>query len=405
MLQSKEVEYCKLQVNYTADQEVIREKYEEAINQCRKLPVPGFRPGKATDSAIKLKYKAQIADWVKKELLQRAYEDILFETKIKPIGQPQATALNFDGRSFSCELTLMKKPEFELGAVEGLEVPKPHQNGSPQETIEKIMQELRITHGDSKPYEENDFVQMGDKVTMDYRFLSGEDELSDLTKEGILYTIGQNDFPGFDDNLLGMTPGEEREFNFLLNEKEVKAKVLLHMGMRNSPAPLNDELAKKVGYQTYDELRQAVEAAGTNNFNSEKNSLLGEQVKKQLIAMHTFEVPDWLCLMEAQLLSARDKLSWEQISDEMKEHYLSRAKDGVKLALILDSIQDEKPDAALSDMEAINILKNQLQSIGHQNADQFVAESQKNGRLVGLVANIRNEQALQYIISKATIIE
>ncbi len=85
MLEINEVEYCKVNVKYTATPDVVMEKTKEAINELRKLPVPGFRKNKATDQAIKTRYKQKIFDWVKSQMVQFSYDEILFETKMQPI--------------------------------------------------------------------------------------------------------------------------------------------------------------------------------------------------------------------------------------------------------------------------------------------------------------------------------
>src|SRR3989304_9119645 len=105
-IETKEVEYCKLQVQYVADPDVVQQKRKEVLNQIRKqikhIQMPGFRPGKATDDVIKLKFKKEIQTTLMRELIAHAYDDILFETKIRPIGYPKTENSHLDGSAFSC---------------------------------------------------------------------------------------------------------------------------------------------------------------------------------------------------------------------------------------------------------------------------------------------------------------
>src|ERR1700741_2596005 len=125
-LESQEVEYCQLKINYKADPSVVSEKRNEAVKQLKNAPVPGFRPNKAPEHAIAAKYRDHINDWVKREMISAAYDDSLFELKFKPIGYPKTLSMKLDGNDFNCELLFLKKPEFKLCDVKAIEVPKPH---------------------------------------------------------------------------------------------------------------------------------------------------------------------------------------------------------------------------------------------------------------------------------------
>lgn len=397
MLEVNEVEYCKVNVKYTAAPEVVVEKTKKALDELRKLPVPGFRPGKATDIAIKARYKLRIEQFIKNEMANHAYDDILYETKIQPIGQPQVLDLRLDGNNFNCEMLFLKKPEFELKEVKGLEIPNPHQTVTQAQYVEELLQELRTKNGDSIPFGDGDFIQLGNVITMDYT-------VGDNVQEGVLYTVGQNLLPEFDDNIIGMAPGEEREFNVLLNEVKTPVKVTFHMGMKKQLCPLDDVLAQKVGLSTLQDLRNTVEGVAGNRLKQHRDAQLADQISKRLLAMHDFEVPEWLILMEEQSLVQRNNINLSEATDELKAELNTKAKDSIKFALILDSIRKELPEADLSDEEVINLIKNRVNAQGN-NPDEFLQKAHKDGTLLGLVASLRNEVTLQYLIDNAKIVE
>ncbi len=126
MIEVNEIEYCKVNVKYTAPPESVIEKTNEAIKELKKLATPGFRAGKAPDNVIKTRYKQKINEWVKRELIQFSHDEIVFETKMQSIGQPQVLSMNLNGNNFNCEMLFLKKPDFELKEVKGLEIPAPH---------------------------------------------------------------------------------------------------------------------------------------------------------------------------------------------------------------------------------------------------------------------------------------
>lgn len=414
----QEVEYCKLNVKYKADLDIVSKKQKEALKQLNKSPIPGFRAGKAPEFAIKQfvsnnkNLKQQVDNWVKRELLSQAYDDILFETKIKTIGQPQVVSLNLTDISFNCELTLMKRPEFTLKNYKELEIPKPPQSTSSSELTESMLQELRVQHGDIAPFSETDFVQNDDQVTMDFEILVDGTPINEGVGEGVLYTVGQaNIFPEFDSNLLGMTAGETRGFDVVLPEnfkeqpgKKAHVNVTVHMGTKKTPAPLDDELAKKVGCTDFNDLRTKVEHVASSKMQSVEMALLSQQITKRLVSDNDCQVPQWLALMEAQYISLQESKKWEALNASEQEGYLSRAKDNVKISLILNAIQEQEPEACLADTEALNVVKHRVASMG-QDANAFLTDSQNNGQLLGLIASLKNEYSLQWLIKQAKIIE
>lgn len=395
---TEDVEYCKVKVGYVADSKVVSKKAKEAINNIRSLPVPGFRPGKATDVAIKLKYKDRINQWVSGEMLNCANDDIIFETKMKPLGRPQLIHHSLKNNEFSCEFMYLKKPEFELKQFKEIEVSEPNPSTTVDDIASDILLQLRKKCASSVPYGESDFVQMGDKITLSYRI--GEDPI----KEGQLYVVGEKLFPEFDENLQGMVAGETRTFNILINDKAVSCTATVHMGMKQTLAPLDDDLAKRYNLVKVDALMNAINSMAQQQFTSARNEGIGTQIKEKLVSSHDFEVPPWLVLMEAQYLAMTEGLKWDTLTDDVKDKYLDRAKQNVKFTLILDSVRDVAKESELSDAECLDVIKQQIfrQKPGI-NIESTIQEMLKNGSLAGLLAKTKNDFTLQYLIDNAVV--
>ena len=410
-VETEEIEYCKLRIKYTADPETVKEKQDEAVAELRKLPVPGFRPGKAPDYAIKARCKSRIKDYVAREMATEAFEDAIYEKKIKPLGNPQVEKINLKDSNFSCEMVILKKPDIELQEYKGLEIPKPHMDRDVDAQVQKTLQDLRMQFGDIAPYQENDFVEMGDQITMDFEAVIDGKSFDGSTAEGALYTIGENRWPGFDDNLLGMSPGEEREFDLefpdglsVIGGKIAHFKVLVHMGTKRVPCALDDELAQKVGLNNFDEVRQKIATIANDRIRQTELSLIRQQVGNRLIEAHDFKVPDWLLDAEGQQVAAQSQVVWSELSDEEKSVFKEQGEKHIKLSLLLDEIRDEEPEAVLSDSEALESIKKQVASQG-ANPEQFLVENQKSGRLHSLVSSLKDEFTLQWLVDKAKVIE
>ena len=409
-----EIEPCKLQVQYHADAEQISTKKVEILNAFKKAPVPGYRPGKASADAIKLHYRSQIEDSLKRALAEEAFHNTLFEKNIKPHGGPMFTALYLMDGKFSCEFNVHTKPSFELADYKNLEVPKPHESEDATTLCEKMLQELRVRFGEASPYSESDFVQAGDNVILNYEgFVDGQ-KIDNLSVEGEMVTVGKNSLEEFDTNLLGMKTGETREFNIKVPDnglpsmagKVVNFKVTIVTGSKTTPCPLDDTLAAKLNKATYAELRETVLASAQAQLTSKFKLALNEAVSKRLVADNKFEVPSWMVLGEAKYLAQASKLNWDTLSDMDRAKYVQLAQSNVKLSLILEKIRESEPDAQLTDQEVIEIVKRNF-SLSNIKAsfEDMMQEMNKTGYLQVLLSRIKDEHVLDFVVKSVRIVE
>lgn len=413
-IEVKENEPCKLTVTYVADAGEILDKRGEVMSHFKKAPVPGFREGKAPLDAIRMHYKTQIDESVKRALAEDAYHNTLFEKKLKPHGPPRFNSLLMADGKFTCEFELFTKPDFTLANFEGLQVPKPHAETTEVEQAEKMLQELRVRFGESVPYVETDFIQKGDNVIINYEGALDGVRQEHLCAEGEMLTVGASKLTEFDDNILGMSMGETREFDLKsppgslpsLVGKTVNLKVTLVMGSKNTPCPLDDTLAVKLGKTNLDELRELIRGTAAASIQNQEKAALNEAVANKLLQDNPFDVPAWMALSEAQYLAHNAKLDWVTMDDLDKEQYLMLGSRNVRLALILDRIRDERPEAQLTDQEVFEIIKQNLaKSQVKESLDEVIQQMNKTGYLQILFSRIRDEHAMDFVIKSAQLIE
>jgi trigger factor len=413
-IETKEIEYCKLEVSYTADNEEISNKRDEVLRIFQKAQVPGFRKGKSTLDAIKVYYRTQIEEALKRALAEEAYHNTLFEKKLSTYGTPNFLSIILEKNKFTCDFEIFIKPSFELDTYKDFEVPKPHEQMSSQEIAERMMQDLRVRFGSSQPYGENDFVQKGDNVIVDYvGFLNGE-KLDSLCAQGEMISVGNSKLTCFDDNILGMTIGENREFDLVVPDdglpsfsgKTIHFSVTLIMGAKHNPCPLNDELAAKVGKNSFAELKELVCQSAMARFSENSVVMLNNAISRKLLDTHQFKVPNWLSLAEAKFITKQAKIDWEKLADVDREKYMEIAENNVKLSLILDKIRDSEPEAQLSDQEVLEIIKENITKTKTEAAiEDIIKEMSRNGYLQILSAKIKDEYTLNFVSKTVKVIE
>lgn len=413
-----EVEPCKYSVSYEADGLKILNKKAEVLNLFKKAPVPGFRTGKASNEAINSHYKDQIEEALKRALVEDAFHDTLFEKKIKPFGPPRFVSVLMANGKFTCEFELYTKPNFELAEWKGLEVAKPHLDETQDTLYQSMMQSLRVKYGEVLPYTDSDFIQTGDNVIIDYEGSLDGEPVPNLCAAGEMLTVGAHKVAMLDQHLVGMTPGETREFDLVAPEgtlpslegKSIHFKVTLITGSKTIPCPLNDELAKKLNMNSFEDVAKFVGEAAMGKFSNLQETKINEAVSLKLLDVNQFEVPNWMSLSEAQYLVQQAKLDWEGFKDEDKEQYIKMAEKNVKLALILDKIRETDVSTQMADQEVFDMLKNNLAAATAKDGnprsfDEVMKSLNKTGMLQVLMQRMKDEFTLNSVVKQAKILE
>lgn len=413
-IEIKELEPCKLSIQYIADAGEILEKRGQILQLFKKAPVPGFRPGKGSLDAIKMHYRNQIEESLKRGLAEDAYHNTLFEKKLRPHGAPLFKSLLMADGKFTCEFELYVKPDFTIAPYIGMDIPKPHADTTEVNFAEKLLQELRVKFGEVSPYVDGEFVQSGDNIIIDYEGTVNGEKIDRLSAEGEMLTVGSTQLMSFNDNLLGMSLGETREFDLVVPDhglpslagKTVKFKATLNMGSKTEPCPLDDTLAHKVGKKDLTELREFVNGAAMTRMANNFKMQIMEAVSAHLVAANNFAVPNWLSLSEAQYLAHNAKVDWEVMAEEDKQRYIEMAEKNVRLALILDKVRETEPEAQLTDQEVFEIIKqNLMKTQTKESVDDAIKEMNKTGYLQILFSRIKDEYALDFIARKVNIVE
>ena len=232
--------------------------FEAAINkaylkQRGKISVPGFRPGKAPRKMIESMYGAEVFyEEAVNILLPDAYEDAVKEQELKVVGYPEVEleSCGKDGVVFKC--TVAVYPEVTLGQYKGLEAPKAEVNVT-DEDVENRLNEMADRNSRLVSVERE--IQKGDTADIDFEGFDNGVPFDGGKGENFDLEIGSGSFvPGFEDQLVGMKAGEEKDIDITFPKDytpELAGKpVVFHVKVnevkvKEVPA-LDDEFAKDV---------------------------------------------------------------------------------------------------------------------------------------------------------------
>lgn len=412
-IQIQELDYCKLQVSCSYDAEEIGKKKKEVLKIFKDAPVPGFRKGKATVKVIQNYYHLQIQDALKKALAEEALHQSMFEKQYKPLTPPQYKEIFLQPEKFSCQFVVDKKPDFELTELDDLEIPMPVLDMTEESYVQNMLQNLRVSHGDKIPFNEEQFTEMGDVVSITYKAFIDEqivDELSS-SSEGDIITIGNSNVKDFDQNILQMKIGDTREFSISLPEtniskyagKTVTFKVSLNMAMKVIPCPLDDSLAKKLNKSSYQDLLKEISAAAFAQVQNQTKTLKLKALINKLVSMHDFKIPEWLVAKESEYLASSNKIDLNTLPPEIKAAYIDQASKNLRLSLVLEKIRESDPETQLSDQEAFQMVSKYLSESGKE-IESMMKDLNKIGYLQVLYNRLKDDYTLEQIVNKAKFI-
>ena len=248
-------------------------EFEKAVNDAYRknrssISIPGFRKGKAPRAVIEGMYGPEVFyQDAMDELAPAAYEFGLKESGLKTVGAPSISDVNItDDRTVAYTFSVSVYPEVTLCQYKGIEALKP----SAEVTDTDVEAELNATRKrnarmidiDDRP------AQMGDTADIDFDgYLNGE-RFDGGKAEGHKLELGSNSFvPGFEDQIVGMKVGEEKDINITFPEdyvpelagKDVVFKVKLNSLTMPELPELDDEFAKDVSeFDTLDEYKASI---------------------------------------------------------------------------------------------------------------------------------------------------
>lgn len=198
-------------------------EWEEALDKAfveanKKAKIDGFRPGKAPKDIFLKKYgKESLYFDAADKVIGAAYDKMLKDNKdLELVAQPEVNLKSIDEKGVEFIFTLTTKPEVKLGKYKNLNVKKDKVSVTKKEVKEAIDQ-MRNRYAENVSKESK--VENGDIAIIDFEGFKDGVALDGGKGENYSLTIGSNTFiPGFEEQIIGMSIGEEKDLNLSFPE-------------------------------------------------------------------------------------------------------------------------------------------------------------------------------------------
>ena len=354
----------------TVTVELTKAELEPAINKAylkyrKDIAIPGFRKGKAPRVVIEAAYgKHVFFEDAIEEMFPQIYQDAVMTQEMKPVGRPSVSDMNIaDDDSVTLTIVTDLYPVVTLGQYKGLEVEKVNAEVKESEVdaeIDRMAQNVARISTVERPAKD------GDTAVIDFEgFLNGT-PFKGGKGENHELLLGSGSFiPGFEEQVVGMSAGEEKDINVTFPEnyhaselagKEVTFKVKVHEVKETVLPEKDDEFVKDVSeFDTMAELRAdiekrildekqagidrafenaAVEKAAENMTAEIPDSMVDEEVDRQLERM------DYELRAQGASLEAYSKMlggNMESIRKSLRPGALNAVRTNVMLDAVVDA--------------------------------------------------------------------
>lgn len=364
-MQVKNLEKAASRATITA--EITKADLEPSIQKVylkarKNIAIPGFRKGKATRSMIETVYgKHVFFEDALDELFPEIYKECVLSQDIKAVGRPMVTNMEM-AENDSVILTIVTDlyPEITLGQYKGLEIEKVEATVEASE-VEAELQ--RMANNAASVSTVDRCAENGDTAVIDYEGFKDGVPFEGGKAEKYELKLGSGSFiPGFEDQVVGMTAGEEKDINVTFPEEYHAAelagapvifKIKLHEVKETKVPAIDDEFVKDVSeFDTVEELRADLEKNLLTKKQEGIQRAFENAAIEKAVANMTAEIPE--SMIEEELEREMERMDYELRAqgasleayaqmlggdmEAIKKSLRPGAENAVKINVMLDAI-------------------------------------------------------------------
>jgi trigger factor len=385
----------------------------------KSIKVPGFRPGKAPIALIEknIDQKALLDEFME-HALNDLYRDAINQEKLRPVSQPQVELKKFvPYTSLEFHADVETIGSIKLADYKNIKLAKKPVSISAKD-VNDILDNLKKRMATRSEVKRT--AKLGDEVVIDF---DGSDEdgkpINGASGKEYPLILGSNSFiPGFEDKVVGMEAGKEKEFDITfpadysvaaLQNKKVTFKVNANKIQELKEPKLDDDFAKKAGpFKTLAELKADVKTQLKSEREKEADQQYENELIQKIVEKSSVEIPEVLIEEQIERLEEEEKrnlmyrgqtwqehLEAEGVSEE--EHKSRQKPDAelrVKAGLVLSEIADNEQITV--EPEELNIRIQMLK--GQYNDPTMQAELDKPQNKQDVAARLLTEKTVTKLV-------
>ena len=310
--------------------------------------MPGFRAGHIPMSVLRQKFNANALQESVDKLMNRDLNAYLDEKKIRLAGAPKADLAKFEpGQDVEYSLEFDVLPELPEIDLTKFNVTKPVTSLDEKE-VEVALENIRRSRSTAEKQDEKYKAANGDTAVIDFKGFVGETAFQggEASKHHLI--LGSGAFiPGFEDQIIGHRAGDKFDVNVKfpadyhateLAGKDARFETYVHEVRKHILPELNDELAKSVGFEDVEKLKQHIRDVLNEQYDEAAQRAMRNELLDILADKVKLDLPE--NLVEQELAMAKNEHEHHNAEhghdhkwDEKAER--KEAERRVKLGLVL----------------------------------------------------------------------
>lgn len=423
LISCEKLEKSMVELQFSIDAETFKAAVNNAFKrEGKKYAIPGFRKGKAPRHMIEKMYGSDIFHYdAVNDLFPEAYEAAVKEAKIDVVGRPDPEVVSMsEADGVVLKVKVAVKPEVELGEYAGLTVTKEAKNVNEADVDAEVK---RMQDRNGRLLTREGAAENGDTVDIDFEgFVDGK-AFEGGKAEHYSLVLGSGSFiPGFEDQVVGHSAGEEFDVNVKFPEeygaaelagKDATFKIKLHEVKYKELPALDDDFAKDVSeYDTLDELKDSIRNNIKTNLDKQAEQKVENDLMDQVIANMKADIPDAMVdsridelvqdfeyRISQQGLKLADYLKYMGMNiEQFRAQFKEQADKQVKMRLAMEAIV-AKEGITASDAE----FEEEVKRI----ADAYKMEADKVKSIVdaaAVKADLAINKAIDFVKEKANVV-
>ena len=403
-------------------------KFDEGMKKvyaktAKYINIPGFRKGKAPMAIVEKHYGPEVFyEDTFNEIVPEEYERELKENNIDAVSRPDIDVKQIGkGQDLIFTAIVQTKPEVKLGKYKGIQLKKVEYNVSDEDINHELGhmadRNSRLVTVEDRAVEDGDITVIDFEGSVDgVAFEGGKAENHELT-------IGSKTFiPGFEDQIIGMKLGEEKDINVKFPEeyfseelkgKDATFKVKLHEIKKKELPELNDDFAKDTSeFDTLEDLKASIKEKLEHENEHKAKYEMEDAAIKAVTETAEVEIPSGMIETELDnmIKDMETRMSYQGIRmeqylqmigktmEEFKKENEEQAKISVKTRLTLEAIV--KAENIEASEEDVNKKVEEMAVMYGKTAEEL----KKNEQFVTYVKDsLKNEAVVKFIIDNAKI--
>jgi len=403
-------------------------RFSERLDEIKdRVQLKGFRKGKVPVPHLKKMYGRSLMAEVLEQTVKETSSKAIADRNERAVMQPSYTLPEdekeieqvLEGKAdLAYSMTFEVLPSFDLVDPKTLKLERLRADVEP-DAIEKAVEQL-VERSITFTPEEGRAAASGDRITMDFVGRIDGEAFEGGSGEGTQLVLGQANFiPGFEEGLIGVKAGEERDINatfpddYTVDALKGKAAIFA-VKIKEVAAPVrpavDDDFAKTLGAENVANLRKLVSEQISREYDNVARMKLKRQMLAQLEKAHTFELPPslvdsefesiWRQLTETMRQSGKSFPDENKTEEEARAEYRRIAERRVRLGLIIGEIA-EKNDIKITQDELRRVLIEQARRFPGQEKAVYEYYEKTPGALAELRAPIIEDKVVDFVIEKA----